>query len=70
MDRRQIFGNKIKDIRALRGLSISEVAAGTGLKEKSIKNIESGASSTDFDTIDKIAEFYGMEMEFTASNSQ
>jgi len=62
MNRREVFGNKIKDIRVLRGLSVSDVVAGTGLREGTIKNIEAGKFSADFDIIDKVALFFDMEL--------
>jgi transcriptional regulator with XRE-family HTH domain len=62
MDRRQKFGAKLQDIRIMRGLSVEEVAAGTGFKGITIKNIESGRFSAPFDVIDKIAQFFGMEL--------
>lgn len=62
MNRREVFGSRIKDIRVLRGLSVSDVAAGTGLREGTIKNIEAGKFSADFDIIDKVALFFDMEL--------
>lgn len=62
MDRREQFGAKLRDIRILRGFTIEQVAEGTGLKPNTIKSVEAGKFSTPFDVIDKIAQFYGMEV--------
>ena len=52
----------MKDIRVLRGFSIEDVAKGTGLRDGTIKNIEAGKFSADFDIIDKIAQFFNLEL--------
>jgi transcriptional regulator with XRE-family HTH domain len=62
MNRREEFGAKLRDIRILRGFTIEQVAEGTGLKPNTIKSVEAGNFSTPFDVIDKIAQFYGMEL--------
>lgn len=62
MNRREEFGQRLKDLRILRGLTVADVAAGTGLRENTIRNLESGKFSADFDIIDKIAEFYEMDI--------
>ncbi len=62
MNRRETFGSKLKDIRVLRGFSIEDVAKGTGLRDGTIKNIEAGKFSADFDIIDKIAQFFNLEL--------
>lgn len=65
MDRRQKFGAKIKYLREARGFSVEKVAAGTGLQVNTIARIEAGRFIPHFNVVDKIAEFYGMEINIS-----
>lgn len=64
MNERERIGSRIKEIRKLRGLSTTQLAELTGLKQPNIVRIESGRYSTGLDILCKIAEALSCRLDF------
>lgn len=60
---RLLIGNKIKQLREEKGLSQSQLAEMTGLKQQNIARIESGQYSTGQDILVKIATALGKRLD-------
>jgi DNA-binding XRE family transcriptional regulator len=56
------IGNKLKSLRAEKGLSPVQVSERLGISETTYRRYESDKSQPDIGTIDKIAKFYGKNL--------
>lgn len=56
------YGERLKALRAQKGLSEAGLAEKLGVKERKVKNWESGLTQPDFDTMCKISRALGVEL--------
>ena len=60
---RHRIGQRIADLRKEHGMTQQDLAAKTGLQRNHISRIESGKYSVGFDTLQLIAEQFGMKVD-------
>ena len=58
------FGEKVKAERTKLGLNQDELAEKIGTKQHAITRIEKGAFNIGFDTLQSIAEVFGLRIDF------
>jgi transcriptional regulator with XRE-family HTH domain len=64
------FKDRMCELRSEKGLKKTDVAAGTGLDRSTITKYESGERDNPTrDILKKIAEFFGVSMDYLAGNS-
>lgn len=63
------FGMKLKNLRALRGVSQSDLAAALGLSKQAISSYETGARKPDFDGLDAMADFLDVSIDYLVGAS-
>ena len=59
------IGRKVAELRKQAGMSQAELAEKIGTKQHAIPRIEKGAFNVGFDTLQAIAEVFGMKIDFT-----
>ena len=59
------IGKRIAQLRKESGMSQAELAKKIGTKQNGITRIEKGAFNVGFDTLQAIAEIFGMSIDFT-----
>lgn len=62
MNHREKIGQKLKSLRKEAGISQTEMAEKTGLKRQNLDRVESGQFNTGIDTIQKMCEVLGVEI--------
>lgn len=60
---RQRIGQRIADLRKAKGMTQQDLADRTGNQRNHISRIESGKYSVGFDTLQTIAEQFGMKVD-------
>ena len=60
---RQRIGQRIADLRKAKGMTQQDLADMTGNQRNHISRIESGKYSVGFDTLQTIAEQFGMKVD-------
>lgn len=65
MNERERIGKRIADIRKETGISQAKLAEMSGLDQGHIARIELGKYNVGIDTLSKIAEVFGMKIDFT-----
>ena len=60
---RQRIGQRIADLRKAKGMTQQDLADRTGNQRNHISRIESGNYSVGFDTLQTIAEQFGMKVD-------
>lgn len=61
---RQRIGQRIAELRKQKGLTQQDVADRIGMQRNNISRIEQGKYSVGFDTLQTIAEEFGMTIDF------
>ena len=56
--------NRIKDLREDRDLRQSDLAAATGIDQRTISNYETGKTSPDAYALIKLADFFGVSIDY------
>ena len=56
--------NKIKDLREDRDLRQIDVAAATGIDQKTLSNYETGKTNPDSYTLAKLADFFNVSVDY------
>ena len=56
--------NRIRELREDRDLRQTDVAAATGIDQRSISNYETGKTLPDSDSVIKLAEFFGVTCDY------
>lgn len=64
LDKREKMGQRIRQLRIDKGLTVDEVAQRAGLKSGNILRIEAGKYSTGLDLFNRIAAVLGMKLDF------
>ena len=54
----------LRELREKRGLTLEQVAEGVGLRNQYISNYELGKRRPDYDTICKLADFFGVSVDY------
>lgn len=62
------LGEKIRAIRTDRGLTIKEVAAGSGVSKSLISQVERGRASPSLNTLRRVAEYLGVPLALLFTN--
>lgn len=60
--------NRIKSLREDRDLRQSDVAAATGIDQRTLSNYETGKTNPDSFAIIKLAEFFGVTCDYLLSS--
>lgn len=68
MTERERIGKKVAELRKEKGLLQDELAELSGLRQQSISRIEQGMFNTTIDTLSKIAEALGKNIDFIDKN--
>lgn len=63
MNHRQKIGSQLKALRESAGLTQSQMAEKTGLQRANIARVEGGKCNTGIDTIQKMCDIIGVEIE-------
>ena len=56
--------NRIKDLREDRDLRQSDLAAATGIDQRTISNYETGKTSPDAYALIKLADYFGVSVDY------
>ena len=56
--------NRIRELRKAKGITMKQLGAVLGLAESTISQYETGKRDPDFDTISKIADYFGVSLEY------
>lgn len=62
--------NRIRDLREDRDLRQSDLAAATGIDQRTISNYETGKTSPDSYSIIKLAEFFDVSADYLLGRTQ
>ena len=62
-EERQRMGHRIADLRKQNGMTQQDLANKTGMQRNHISRIESGKYSVGFDTLQLIAEQFGLKVD-------
>ena len=65
-----MFGIRLKELREERGLSQYGLAAAFGCPQSTIGGWESGARETNFSTLLKLADFFGVSIDYLLGRSE
>lgn len=63
-DHRQRIGRRIREIRGTLSLTQQELAERTGIQQCHIARIEAGKYSVGLDVLQRIADVFGMNVDF------
>lgn len=63
--RRVIFGERLKDVRESRGVTLEELERRTGIKARNLESIENGRYDASIDIVSNICEGLGVVFDFT-----
>lgn len=61
---RVIMGDRIRELREQKGMSIAELSVRSNLQPNTLKRIEAGKFSADLDVLAQIAQGMGMKIDF------
>lgn len=64
MTHRARIGQRIRDIRVRLSMTQQELAEATGIQQCHIARIEAGRYSVGLDTLQRIADVFGMNVDF------
>ena len=64
MNHRERIGQRIRDIRVRLSMTQQELAEATGMQQCHIARIEAGRYSVGLDTLQRIADAFGMDIDF------
>lgn len=64
----QYLGNTIRDLRVQNALTIADVAQRVGISRGMLSKIENGQTSTSLDTLNKIAQAFGVSLSYLFRN--
>ncbi|WPX08232.1 helix-turn-helix domain-containing protein [Anaerocellum danielii] len=64
-----MFPYRLKELREEKGLTQEELALMLGLKRQSISNYENGGRQPDYNTLIKIADFFGVTVDYLIGHS-
>lgn len=64
-----MFPYRLKELREEKGLTQEELALMLGLKRQSISNYENGGRQPDYNTLIKIADFFGVTVDYLVGHS-
>ncbi|MBR1444865.1 MAG: helix-turn-helix transcriptional regulator [Firmicutes bacterium] len=64
MDKRQLRGQILKDLRKSKNLSQSELATMLDIKQQAYQRYENGTSEPNADRIELLADFYGVTTDY------
>lgn len=59
-----MFGERLKELRENKGLKQSELASILGIGRTTLSNYELDVRQPDFDTLEKIAEYFGVRIDY------
>ena len=62
--------NRIKDLREDRDLRQSDLAAATGIDQRTISNYETGKSNPDSDALIRLADFFNVSIDYLVGRVQ
>lgn len=54
----------LRELREKRGLTLEQVAEGVGLRNQYISNYELGKRRPDYDTLCKLADYFGVSVDY------
>lgn len=69
MDIGQIFQERLRAARKLKGLSQSQAAAGFGIAKVNYKNYEAGRRRPTFDALPRLADFFNVSLDYLMGRS-
>ena len=58
------FKERLKELRVERTLSQVQLAKAIGVSQRSISNWENGERQTDYETLEKVAEFFSVSTDY------
>lgn len=64
------LGKKLKDLRDRSGYTATEVAKNLGVERSSLSNYENDARKPDYETLNKLAAFYNVSVDYLISDSK
>ncbi|AEE95322.1 helix-turn-helix domain-containing protein [Mahella australiensis] len=64
-----LFNEIIKQLRLEKGLSQKEIANAIGVDRTTYNKYETGKSQPDFDTVQKLADFFGVSVDYLLGRS-
>lgn len=62
--------NRIRELREDRDLKQSDVASATGIDQRTISNYETGKSNPDGFALVKLADFFGVSVDYLLSRTE
>lgn len=62
--------NRIRELREDRDLRQTDVAAATGIDQRSLSNYETGKTLPDSDTVIRLADFFGVTCDYLLGVSE
>ena len=62
--------NRIRDLREDRDLRQSDLAAATGIDQRTISNYETGKSNPDSDALIRLADFFNVSIDYLVGRVQ
>lgn len=65
-----MFSSKLKELRKKNGITQIEFARKMNVANGTVGNWESGTREPDFDMLTKIAEFFGVSVDYLLSNAE
>lgn len=65
-----IFNDRLKMLRAERGLTQDSVARGMGMPVRSYQRLEMDGAKTHYDTLIKIADFYDVSVDWLMGRTE
>ena len=63
MNQLKLFGKRVKELRKKNNLTQEQLAEKIGVYQKQIRNIETGVCFTTFQTLEKLAQVFNVEIE-------
>ncbi len=63
MNQLKLFGKRVKELRKKNNLTQEQLAEKIGVYQKQIGNIETGVCFTTFQTLEKLAQVFNVEIE-------
>ena len=64
-----VMKNRIRDLREDRDMRQSDLAAAVGIDQRTISNYETGKTNPDSDALIKLAEFFGVTIDYLVGRS-
>ena len=70
MNNREYIGQRVADIRQMKGLSIRQLAELSGVSAQNITKIEHGRYNVSIDILGKICKAFGCKVEIVGKEEQ